>query len=105
VDEVAEVRLLIRIMVIRWIATQKRSGADGEAPQPAHAGEDTPNAAADTLETSFANFMELMSNKHNFGSAATNRFRQRAFLAVEAFSGSRACLIPMLCCLVCNCTH
>jgi hypothetical protein len=80
VDEVAEVRLLTRILVLRWIAANsanvEEDGNNGE-------GSDTSSA----VETSFAHFMELMSNKHSFGSAAINRFRQRAFLVMEALSG------------------
>jgi hypothetical protein len=83
VDEVAEVRLLIRILVLRWIAA---NSANVEEKEDGKKGEGSATSRS-AVETSFAHFLELMSNKHSFGSAAINRFRQRAFLVMEALSG------------------
>jgi len=81
-DEVVEIRLLVSILVLRWLEACKASAVKRDE-------EDADARTCPTVETSFANFLHLVSNKHCFSSAAINRFRQRAFVVMESFSGDR----------------
>lgn len=79
IDEIGEMRLLIRLLALRW--SEARRSRSKVQPEPAT------NEMPKTVETAFVNFMDLVSNTANYGQAI-RRFRRRAGVVWEACTDS-----------------